>query len=50
MNSLMTFYIIALIYRDVKPTCIELAECFSDLSHDSFTRLLRMRISGQREH
>ena len=36
----MTLYIIALMYRNTKAHCTELAECFDAVSHDQFTRLL----------
>jgi len=41
MEALMTLYIIALSYRATKANAVELAECFDDLSHDSFTRMLQ---------
>jgi putative transposase len=41
METLMTLYIIALMYRNSKASSTELAECFDHLSHDRFTRLLR---------
>jgi putative transposase len=40
MEALMTLYIIALSYRATKANAVELAECFDELSHDCFTRLL----------
>lgn len=36
----MTLYIIALMYRNSKASSTELAECYADVSHDQFTRLL----------
>ena len=36
----MTLYIIALMYRNTKAHCTELADCFDEVSHDQFTRLL----------
>lgn len=36
----MTLYIIALMYRNTKARCTELADCFDAVSHDQFTRLL----------
>ena len=41
MEALMTRYIIALCYRATKANAVERAECFDDLSHDQFTRLLQ---------
>ena len=41
MEPLMTLYIIALMYRNTKAHCTELADCFDEVSHDQFTRLLR---------
>ena len=40
MEALRTLYIIALCYRATKATAVELAECFAEVSHDAFTRLL----------
>lgn len=40
MEALMPLYIIALMYRATKANAVELAECFDQLSHDGFTRLL----------
>lgn len=40
MEALMTLYIIALSYRATKANAVELAECFDEVSHDRFTRLL----------
>lgn len=40
MEALMTLYIIALSYRATKANAVELAECFDQVSHDGFTRLL----------
>lgn len=40
MEALMTLYIIALSYRATKANAVELAECFDEVSHDCFTRLL----------
>ncbi|MCS6805501.1 MAG: hypothetical protein NZ823_10230 [Blastocatellia bacterium] len=39
IEILMTRYIIALIYRDTRANCVELAECFEGLSHDPFSRM-----------
>ena len=40
MEALMTLYLIALSYRATKANAVELAECFDEVSHDCFTRLL----------
>ncbi|MCS6806268.1 MAG: hypothetical protein RMM98_18240 [Acidobacteriota bacterium] len=40
IETLMTRYIIALIYRDTRANCVEVAECFEGLSHDPFSRML----------
>jgi hypothetical protein len=40
MEALRTLYIIALCYRTTKANAVELAECFDEVSHDAFTRLL----------
>ncbi len=42
METLMTLYIIALLYRQTKANATELSECFAGVSHDQFTRLLQM--------
>jgi len=41
METLMTLYIIALLYRQTKANATELSECFTGVSHDQFTRLLQ---------
>jgi hypothetical protein len=40
MGSLPALYIIALCDRATKGNAVELAECFDEVSHDAFTRLL----------
>ena len=40
MEALRTLYIIALCYRATKGNAVELSECFDEVSHDAFTRLL----------
>lgn len=40
MEVLRTLYIIALCYRATKANAVELAECFDEISHDAFTRML----------
>ncbi len=42
METLMTLYIIALLYRQTKANATELSACFAGVSHDQFTRLLQM--------
>lgn len=41
MEPLMILYIIALMYRDTKVSCVALAQCFVGVSHDGLTRLLQ---------
>ncbi|MCA1626587.1 MAG: transposase [Acidobacteria bacterium] len=40
METLMSLFMIALMYRQTKANAVELAECFDAVSHDRFTRLL----------
>ena len=40
MEVLMTLYMIALMYRNTKVSCVELADCFDGLSHDRLSRML----------
>lgn len=40
METLMSLFMIALMYRQTKAHAVELAEFFADLSHDRLTRLL----------
>lgn len=41
METLMSLFMIALMYRQTKANAVELAECFDEVSHDRFTRLLQ---------
>ena len=40
MKTLMIYYMIAIIYRDTKASCVALSEWYEGVSHDQFTRLL----------
>src|SRR6267142_6565343 len=40
MNTLMIYYMIALIYRNTKGSSVALSEWFEGVSHDQFSRLL----------
>jgi len=57
MEPLMMLYMIALMYRDTKVSCVALAQCVVGVSHDGLTRLLQAdgcwptllwRLCGQR--
>lgn len=40
METLMILYIIALIYRDRKASCVAISEWYEEVSHDRFSRML----------
>jgi hypothetical protein len=48
MEVLMPLYIIALMYRATKANAVELSECFAQVNHDGFTRLLVKRCCWQK--
>ena len=41
MQTLMSLFMIALMYRQTKANAVELAACFDSVSHDRLTRLRR---------